>query len=397
MTLAPQSSSSAGSNGRASGKGSGPGFVGDALDQRIAGLFGIGFAGRAIDDHLAAWLDRGVRAITFFSRNVGSPEQTLALTEQIRARAPAPVLVMVDQEGGRVVRLAEGYSVPPSMRELGRVGDVQRAEALGRVIGRELRATGFDLNFAPVLDLDTNASNPVIGDRSLGADPQRVAALGAALVRGMQQEGVASCAKHFPGHGDTDLDSHYHLPTVLHVVEDLTERELPPFQAAIDAGVAAVMPAHIVFDAIDPNVPGPMSPKVVQGMLREQCGFGGLTISDDLEMGAIADGVGVAKGAVDSLRAGVDLLLISHRDDRLVQAHQAIRQAVESGELPAERVEEAGQRLDRVLEQFDPAGPRPSIKTTLRCPAHLDLLAELGASSDEISDDPTERWRIKPG
>lgn len=372
-------------------------MIGDALDQRIAGLFGIGFAGRAIDDHLAAWLDRGVRAITFFSRNIGEPAATLALTEAIRQRAPGRVLLMVDQEGGRVVRLARGFSSPPSMRELGRLGDAERAGALGRLIGRELRAAGFDLNFAPVLDLDTNASNPVIGDRSLGADPHRVAELGAALVRGMQQEGVAACAKHFPGHGDTDIDSHYDLPSVPYSIDELQARELPPFVEAIDAGVAAVMPAHIVFDEIEPDTPGTMSRKLVRGLLRERCGFDGLVVSDDLEMGAIADGVGVAHGAVEALRAGVDLLLISHRDDRLAEAHAAIRQAVVSGDLPLERVEEAGHRLDVVLERFDPSGGRPTIDNTLRCEAHLDLLAELGASIDELSEDPTERWRIKAG
>ncbi|RMG98743.1 MAG: beta-N-acetylhexosaminidase, partial [Deltaproteobacteria bacterium] len=274
-------------------------------------LLFVGFDGTTLPRHLAEWIGAGrVGGVVLFSRNVGTVEETRALVEQIHRAAPpdVPPLVAVDQEGGRVQRLRAPWTEFPPMRIVARVGGADAAARVGRALGIECREAGIGWNFAPVVDVDTNPENPVIGDRSFARDPQTVAACGAAFVEAMQAEQVAACAKHFPGHGDTDVDSHLDLPVLRHDRARLDAVELPPFRAAVRAKVASIMTAHVVFEAVDPKRPATFSPDVL-AILREEMGYDGVVVSDDLEMKAVADRVPAREMAEGALRAGVDVLL----------------------------------------------------------------------------------------
>ncbi len=275
----------------------------------------IGFDGTEISADSEALIRRIQPAgFVLFARNVVEPKQVAelnrALTSLIREDIP---LMTVDQEGGRVQRIRAPATVWPSMREVGCAGQFTRALAAAQ--GRELRAMGFNLNFAPVADVDSNPDNPVIGDRSFGTEPADVAAHVAAYIEGLQSEGVLACAKHFPGHGDTDLDSHLALPLVPHTMERLKQVELPPFQAAIQAGVASVMTAHVVFPALEATWPSTLSPEIQRDLLRHQLGFGKILFTDDLEMKAVLDRYPLGDQVERSFRATVDLMLVCHTAD----------------------------------------------------------------------------------
>ncbi|MDI9411032.1 MAG: beta-N-acetylhexosaminidase, partial [Bacteroidia bacterium] len=240
----------------------------DATDLRLAcaRCMCVGFHGHHVDDALADMLDRGVGGVILFARNVQSREQVRELCLDIKRRARGLVYIGVDQEGGRVQRLVDGFTAIPPMREVGRQGPAA-AGRWGRAIARELRSVHIDLDFAPVVDVDSNPANPVIGERSFGTDPGTVSSCAVEFIQMMQLMGVGSCAKHFPGHGDTNKDSHHDLPVLPHTMERLGLTELPPFAASIQAGVASIMTAHVLFEALDPGVPATLSRRVVQGML----------------------------------------------------------------------------------------------------------------------------------
>jgi beta-N-acetylhexosaminidase len=280
-------------------------------------LLFAGFAGTALPEDLAALIGSGrVGGVVLFARNIGSPEQTRALVAELHERAPAgaPLTVAIDQEGGRVQRLRAPWTEWPPMRRLGERGSPADTEALARALGRELADLRVDLDFAPVADVDTNPANPVIGDRSFSSDPEEVARHAVAFALGLQREGVAACAKHFPGHGDTHVDSHLDLPRIEHDRERLTRVELVPFRALAAAGVASMMTAHVLLPRLDPALPATLSAPVL-ALLREEIGYRGLVFSDDLEMRAIADRFTPGEVTRSALAAGVDALLVCSRAD----------------------------------------------------------------------------------
>jgi beta-N-acetylhexosaminidase len=315
-----------------------------------------GFDGATVNEHVRELLKLGAGGFILFSRNIESPEQTAELIAEIRALAPdRRLLFSVDQEGGRVARLREPCTVWPTMRTLGNAGDEQLARSFGAAVGAELRAIGFDLDFAPVVDVDTNPANPVIGDRSFGRTPDLVSRLGAAVIDGLQRAGVWACAKHFPGHGDTDLDSHLALPTVSHDRRHWDEIELPPFRAAVRASVASIMTAHIIVQTIDPDRPAAMSPRVL-AILRQELGFEGVIVSDDLEMKAISANFSLSEAAVKAASAGVDALLCCHDLARQEEIVRALYDAHSSGALPPLRLHEMRARVEQTANRFPPAG-----------------------------------------
>jgi beta-N-acetylhexosaminidase len=356
------------------------------LDAACASLFAVGFDGLDPSPEVRELLGRGVSGAVLFARNVESPEQVAALSAALKHAARRPFLFSVDQEGGRVMRLraAHGFTELPAMRTLGATGDAALARGIGALLGRELRAVGIDQDFAPVVDVDTNPRNPVIGDRSLSRDPAEVARLGAALVRGIQSAGVAACAKHFPGHGDTLQDSHLELPRLPHDLSRLRAVELPPFRAAAAAGVASVMTAHVVFEPLDAAWPATMSAPVLR-LLREECGFRGAVISDDLEMQAVAAHFPLEDAVPAAVNAGADLLLVCHRAETQHRAIDALRRAVERGRVSRERLAEARGRAAALLRWAGPPpDPRRAVER-LRTPEHLALAARLppaGAGAD---------------
>ena len=312
-------------------------------------------------DDLDALIDRGLGGVVLFSRNItGGPDEVAALTADLKRRAgDRPLYVAVDQEGGRVARLREGFTAVPAMREI--TSDALAADA-GTVLGRELRAVNIDVNFAPVADVDTNPLNPVIGDRSFGRDPSTVGRRAAALLTAMQAEGVAACAKHFPGHGDTSQDSHTSLPTLPHDLARLDRIELPPFRDCVAAGAASVMTAHVLLPALDADVPATLSRRVLTGLLRDRLGYDGVVFSDDLEMAGVAAHHDLGDAAVRTVLAGADVALICHTPARQVAALDALEKAIRDGALSRERLAQSLRRLDALCARFvrPPTGVRPT-------------------------------------
>jgi beta-N-acetylhexosaminidase len=360
----------------------------DPLDREIAGLFGVGFHGRSPSPEVLALVRRGVGGVVLFGRNVEEAGQVAELVAELKRAAGRPLLVSIDQEGGRVARLRErhGFTELPPMRALGDTGDEALAREVGLLVGRELRAVGIDQDYAPVVDVDTNPGNPVIGDRSLSRDPEVVSRLGAALARGLQAAGVAACAKHFPGHGDTSQDSHTDLPRLPHPLERLDRVELAPFRALARAGVASVMTAHVVFEAIDPARPATLSPGVLR-VLRGRVGFDGCCISDDMEMKAVVDHFPLEEAVPAALAAGVDLLLVCHDAAVQERAIDVARRAVESGRVPRARIAEARARVARLLAWAGPPPDPRGVGAALRTQAHLALAARVPRATS--GRDPT--------
>ena len=249
--------------------------------------------------------------ITLFTRNIEAPEQVAELSCDLQAlSAELPLWVAVDQEGGRVARLHAPFTAWPPMATLGRAGDEQLAYRFASALAAELKAVGVTLDYAPVLDIHTNPANPIIGDRALGEDAETVARLGAAVVRGLQAHGVAACGKHFPGHGDTSVDSHLALPIVEHPPDRIRRVESVPFREAIRNDVAFIMTAHLLVPALDEQNPATLSRTIVQELLREELGFSGVILSDDLEMKAITATISVPDAAVQAVAAGCDGVLV---------------------------------------------------------------------------------------
>jgi beta-N-acetylhexosaminidase len=351
--------------------------------RRHIGQFAIaGFDGHAVPASLrtlARTFD--LAGVILFARNVESPAQVHELAREAAALAvELPLWISVDQEGGRVARLREPFTRWPPMITLGRSGDEALAGRFARAMAAELVAVGINFDYAPVLDVHTNPRNPVIGDRALAEQAGQAARLGAAIIRALQENGVAACGKHFPGHGDTSVDSHFELPLVEHSPDRLDAVELVPFKAAIAAGVASIMTAHIVVPAIDEERPATLSRRIVDGLLRRELGFQGLIVSDDLEMKAISGRHGLNEAAVMAVGAGCDAVLFCGSDaDRQAEALEALIHAVEDGTIPLARIEDAMTRQRRVKERFL-AGRRPvpaSIDDVLGRDEHQAIAAEM--------------------
>ena len=307
---------------------------------------------------LAREFDLG--GVTVFRRlgNIESPEQVAGLSYDIRSLGrDLPAWVGIDQEGGRVARLLSPFTVWPPMAVLGRSDDPGLAKKFATALAAELSAVGISLDYAPVLDINTNPKNPVIGDRALGDQPETVAKLGRVIIEELQRGGVAACGKHFPGHGDTATDSHVELPVVEHAPDRLRAIEFVPFKAAIEAGVAFIMTAHVLVTSIDDSRPATLSPRIVTDLLRQELGFNGVIVSDDLEMTAIASSYTPAEAAVTAIAAGCDSVLMcgvgGHADIALQgQALEALIHAVEDETIPLKRIETALERNRQAKQRF---------------------------------------------
>ncbi|WP_274365706.1 beta-N-acetylhexosaminidase [Paenibacillus thermotolerans] len=325
-----------------------------SLKEKIGQLVLCGFPGTNVPEELAGLIrEYRISGVILFARNVDTVEQVAVLTGELqRVAAEAGVLplwISIDQEGGMVARLTEGVALMPGNMALGAAGSAELARQAAAVCGEELRALGINMNYAPVLDVNNNAANPVIGVRSYGESPLLVAELGAASIVGYQSSGVAATAKHFPGHGDTSVDSHLDLPVVPHGRERMDRVELVPFRRAIAVGVDLIMTAHIHFPALEPDrVPATLSKRVLTELLREELIFDGVITTDCMEMNAISEHYGTVEASIMALEAGADLVLISHRIDRQRAALEAIEAAVVGGRIPMERIDESVRRVVRL-------------------------------------------------
>ncbi|MFH9071070.1 glycoside hydrolase family 3 protein [Streptomyces alboflavus] len=307
-----------------------------------------GFAGTTAPDWVRRRIADGLASVVLFGRNIESPEQVAALTAALRAENP-DLIVAIDEEAGDVTRIGArtGASWPGNLA-LGAIDDPELTEQVARDIGRQLRAIGVSLDFAPSADVNSNAMNPVIGVRSFGASTDVVARQTAAWIRGLQSVGVAACAKHFPGHGDTDVDSHHGLPRFTADADEIARTALPPFAAAMDAGVRAVMTAHMLVPAHDEEMPATLSAPIINGLLREQLGFTGLVVTDGIEMGAVTGPYGITGATVRAVAAGVDAVCVggeSAEESTTVDLADALVRAVLDGTLPEERLTEAAARV----------------------------------------------------
>jgi beta-N-acetylhexosaminidase len=360
------------------------------INQWARGVIAAGFDGELPDLTLPV-----LGGYVLFARNITSLAQVRNLTEALRRRLDdgAPPLIAIDQEGGRVARLRHGVEPMPSMMALGAAGDLELAGRAGEQTAFDLRRAGCTLDFAPVLDLALHPENIAIGTRSLGADPQAVAALGAAFAAGLERGGILPCYKHFPGHGATRDDSHVILPAIEADAATLRRRDLVPF-AAVARGAPAMMGAHVVVPAFDAQQPATTSRRIVTDLLRGELGFDGAFVTDCLQMSALADRGDVESNAVAALAAGADLLTVSHRIDLALKVVEAIETAVRDGRLASQRLQDAYVRVKRLrdaaqaplrLEEFP---PHPGVGreiarravTLLRGLAHADPLTTIVVS-----------------
>ena len=340
------------------------------IRRQIGQLAIAGFAGESIPADLrllAREFDLG--GVILFARNVVAPEQVAEIARDAQGMArELPLWVSVDQEGGRVARLKAPFTIWPPMMTLGRSGDVELAARFARALAAELKAVGISLDYTPVLDIHTNPKNPVIGDRALAERAEDVARLGRTIITTLQDAGIAACGKHFPGHGDTSTDSHHELPLIEHPPDRIENVELIPFRAAIDAGVASIMTAHILIPAYDEERPATLSPTIVDGLLKQTLGYSGLVLSDDLEMRAIGARYGIPEATVRAVAAGCDaVLMCGTSQEPQAAALEALIHAVEDGTLPIKRVEDALARHRNVKERFlAPVRPAPLTGSALR-------------------------------
>jgi beta-N-acetylhexosaminidase len=329
------------------------------LERLAAGCLLAGFEGPTVPDWLRRWLDAGLGGVVLFAWNVTSRAQVAELTAALRSER-GELVVAIDEEGGDVTRLeaASGSSYPGNWA-LGVVDDVALTESVAQAIGADLAAVGVNVDLAPVADVNSNPLNPIVGVRSFGSDSGLVARHVGAFVTGLQHTGVAACVKHFPGHGDTQEDSHLELPAVERDEEAMAAMLLP-FRSAIDSGVRAVMTAHIRVEGLD-DVPATLSRAVIGDLLRGELGFTGVVVTDALEMRAVSATVGPEEGAVRALEAGADALCLGH-DLRPEPVHAALVEAVRSGLLAEERVRGAAARVaDLGRSSFEPVDQPPDV------------------------------------
>ncbi len=337
------------------------------MQDRVGQLLMVGIPGPTLDRDSRAFLKKHqIGGVILFRRNVTSVAALVELTSELRAlRRDRPILVAIDHEGGRVCRLKEPFTVFPPAAVVGRAGSPHLAYRQGVAMGEELRSVGIDIDFAPVLDVATNAANPVIGDRSFGAHPRTVSRLGISFAHGLQRAGVIPCGKHFPGHGDTDRDSHLDLPVVRRSLVEIERTELFPFRRAIQSGVDVLMTAHVVFTALDPETPATFSASILRDLLRERLHFRGVLFSDDLEMKAVADRHTPGESALRALQAGVDWLMFCSRLDFAEQAIEAILRALETRSSLAGRIDEATARIDALRRAHQRRCRRVPAATTI--------------------------------
>ncbi len=327
-------------------------LAGMSLEEKVGQLFQIGFTGKEVTSLVKEMIeDYHVGGIIYFRRNIESPEQTARLSGGLQEIAEntepgLPLIISTDQEGGTVTRLRSATHFPGNMT-IGAAADEDLSFTAGKSLAGELNYMGINMNLAPVLDVNNNPSNPVIGVRSYGENPELVAGMGTAFIRGMQGEGVICCGKHFPGHGDTATDSHLDLPVVNHSRERLERVEFYPFKEAIKQGIDTIMTAHVYFPAIEPekNIPATLSYNVLSRLLREELGFEGLIMTDCMEMDAIQKTFGTVEGAVRAVESGADMILISYSPEKQKAAIRAVIKAVREGRISRERIDRSVMRI----------------------------------------------------
>jgi beta-N-acetylhexosaminidase len=328
-----------------------------SLDEKIGQLIIAGIDGYENDEYSRQLIEKyHVGGFVLFKRNIEDAEQMLELVNSLKENNSSvnsiPLFLSIDEEGGRISRMPEEFMRIPTSKSIGRLNNNKLTYKIGSILGRELKAFGLNMNFAPVLDVNSNPENPVIGDRAFGDDPNTVSEHGIQAMRGIQSQNIISVVKHFPGHGDTSEDSHFGLPSVNNDMERLNSFELVPFSAVIKNNADAIMIAHILLTEIDPDNPATLSSTVISGMLREDMGFGGIVITDDMTMGAILNNYDIGEAAVKSINAGSDMILVCHGFDKQKAVLNAVRDAVEKGDISVKRINESVYRILKLKQKY---------------------------------------------
>ena len=360
----------------------------------------------AAKDHLPEDVLNALRAfrpagVTLFRHlNVDHPAQVRQLTAALQAAARQvgmpPLLIAADQEGGQLMAIGEGATCLPGNMALGAVGSPGMAQRAGEVLGRELSAMGINVDYAPCADVNVNPQNPVVGIRSFGEDPERVAELTAALVSGIQSTGVAATAKHFPGHGDTSSDSHSALPILPHAVERLRRVELPPFMSAIVAGVRLVMTAHVALPALTAHddLPATLSPAILKGLLRAEMGFDGVIVTDAMDMKAIRQGAALGEQALAAVSAGADLLLLADNPEDQRRVHATLTRALRQGAFDQMELDASVGRVLALKDWLSAAPVQPDLDV-VGCAAHRQVAADIAARAVTLVRDHAHRLPIR--
>lgn len=327
-----------------------------SLKEKIGQLIIAGIKGKTVTKNTLSLInDYKVGGIIFYAENTVASNQTLLLLNQIKKENEEnsfPLFLGIDQEGGRISRLPKEIANLPTNTEIGKINNKDFSYNIGSLLGKELNAFGFNMNFAPVMDINSNPNNPIIGDRSLGNQPDLVSKLGLQTMKGIQSQKVISVIKHFPGHGDTSVDSHLKLPIVNKSLKELNTMELIPFKHAISNGADIVMIAHILLPKLDQEFPSSMSKPIITNLLRNQLGFDGVVITDDMTMKAITDNFDIGSSSVESLKAGSDVILIAHDYSKIVTIMEAIENAVISGDISEERINESVERILNLKKKY---------------------------------------------
>ena len=326
------------------------------LKEKIGQMVMVGLEGYTVDDKAQVFIDDyKVGGFILFGKNIKNTEQLLDLTNELKLKNKnnsIPLFLSIDEEGGRISRLPSELKKMPSNRIVGSKDDPNLSYKIGITIAKQISSLGFNMNFAPVMDIDSNPANPVIGDRSFGPDEKIVSELGTQTMKGMMSKDIVPVVKHFPGHGDTLEDSHLGLPTVKKSLQQLLEFEIVPFEKAVNSGADAVMVAHILYEKIDAEYPSTLSKNIIDGILRKRLRFDGLVITDDMTMGAITKNFDIARAAILSINAGSDIVLVCHGYDNGAKVLNAVKQAVEKGEISEERINQSMYRILKIKNKY---------------------------------------------
>jgi beta-N-acetylhexosaminidase len=366
------------------------------LEEKIGQMFLVGFEGYEPPDHILDWLRTGrIGGVILFSRNVQSPQQLAHLTQQCHAAAKYPILIAVDQEGGDIARLRDGFSEGPGAMALGAAPNgIELAEKVAGMLGAEMRALGINWDYAPVVDLSLNAANPAVGTRSPGADKTLVSQIASAQVRGYQGAGVASCAKHFPGLGDTAIDTHNALPALDTPLDQLITSDLEPYRAVIRQDIASIMTTHTIYTALDATYPATLSPVIIHRLLRDELHYDGIVTTDCMEMKAVTDHYAPGESAVLAALASVDLLLYSHTRPAQEGAYEGLLAAVHSGRVPLDVIDQALNRILALKARY--AVTTPPDLSVIRAPQHVALADTAARAGTTLLRTAPELFPLQP-
>ncbi|SDK94656.1 beta-N-acetylhexosaminidase [Clostridium cochlearium] len=327
-----------------------------SLDEKIGQLLVVGFDGYDINENIEKLIkENHVGGVILFSHNIENAHQLINLTNALKtlnSHNKIPLFISVDEEGGRVSRMPREFKKLPSNKIIGKINNSNLSYNIGRIIAKELTFLGFNMNFAPILDINSNPQNPVIGDRSFGNNVDIVSKLGIKTMEGLRDGNIISVVKHFPGHGDTSVDSHVGLPLINHDMKRLKEFELMPFKKAINNNVDVVMISHILLPKIDPAYPATMSKTIITDVLRRYLNFNKVVITDDMTMGAITNNYTISDAAIKSINAGTDIILVCHGYNNQTAIITSLKEAVKNGTITEDRINESVYRILKLKEKY---------------------------------------------